>query len=404
MRMRFKSALFLIIILILGVSAIGIGYYFWTEVVSSPNVVVDGDITINYLTGHKFKTKENTKISFSVTNNSEDQKYYYIQITDTKGSDVSYTIKSDTDLEISGTLKSEILFNQISIDGNVTHNWEIEYTNNGGEKYSGTIKIGTKRNENNVFSEVILDNNKVGDISLSNIGEEATLDEGLLSGKDDLGIAYYFRGKVTNNNVHFANLDWKIVKINGDGSVKLVLNGLTDEITKYYEDKFEFSDSAINEYLNTWYNVYLNDYSDYIVYNKYCNDLLQEVDSTTYIAYNRINTNKIPTNLCLGTLENLKIGLLNADEVMLAGGGLKENTDYYLYIPDNDTAYWTMTSAQYRSKLYYPYVVSPKGALVHNVAGNLLRGVRPVINIIKNAKVTGNGTEESPYEIVEKAK
>ena len=79
MRMRFKSALFLIIILILGVSAIGIGYYFWTEVVSSPNVVVDGDITINYLTGHKFKTKENTKISFSVTNNSEDQKYYYIQ-------------------------------------------------------------------------------------------------------------------------------------------------------------------------------------------------------------------------------------------------------------------------------------------------------------------------------------
>ena len=404
MRMRFKSALFLIFILIIAVSVIGLGYLFWNEVVSSPNIVVDGDITINYLDGHKFKSKENSKISFSVTNNSTDQKYYYIQVADTKGSNVNYIIKSDTDLEISGTLKSEILFNQISIDSNVTHNWVIEYINNGDDKYSGTIKVGTKRNENNVFSEVILDNNKVGDISLSNIGEEATIDEGLLSGKDDLGIAYYFRGKVTNNNVHFANLDWKIVKINGDGSVKLVLNGITDEISKYYDDKYKFSEAAINDYLNTWYDEYLSEYSDYIVYNKFCNDLLQENESSTYIAYNRINTNKIPTNLCLGTVENLKIGLLTADEVMLAGGGLKDNTDYYLYIKDNTTPYWTMTSAQYRSKLYFPYVVSPKGALVNNVAGNLLRGVRPVINIIKNAKVTGNGTEENPYELVEKAK
>ena len=404
MRMRFKSTLFFLLILIIVVGVIGLGYFFWTEIVSTPNIVVDGDITINYLDGNKFKSKKNQTITFSVTNNSSDQKYYYIQVTDTKGTDVEYTIKSDTDLEINGTLKSEILFNQISIDGNVTHKWTIEYVNNSDKKYAGTIKVGTKRNENNVFSEVVLDNNKVSNISLSTIGEEATLDEGLLSGKDDLGITYYFRGKVTNNNVHFANLDWKIVKINGDGSIKLVLSTLTNEITKYYSEDYVFSESQIKDYLNKWFDDNLKYYSDYIVYNKFCNDMIMENDGSTYIAFNRINTNKIPTNICLGNLENLQIGLLTADEVMLAGGGLKDNSDYYLYIENNNTPYWTMTSAQYKGKLYYPYVVSAKGALVHNVAGNLLRGVRPVINIIKNAKVTGNGTIESPYEIVEKAK
>ena len=403
MRMRFKSALFFIVILIISVALIGLGYLFWTEIVSSPNIVVDGDITINYLDGNKFKTKDNSKISFSITNNSSDQKYYYIQITDTKGHDVNYTIKSDNDLESSGKLKSEILFNQIPIDSNITHNWVIEYTNNSSEKYAGTIKIGVKRNENNIFSEVVLDNNKVGDASLSNIGEEATLNEGLISTKDDLGMAYYFRGNVTNNNVHFADMDWKIVKINGDGSVKIVLSTLTEEIIKYYDEEYDFNNTVINEYLNEWYDNKLKDFSDYIVYNKYCNDLVMEQDSNVYIAYNRINTNKIPTNVCLGSLENLKIGLLTADEVMLAGGGLKENKEYYLYIPENDTPYWTMTSAQLRTKIYYPFIVSANGSITHNVAGNLLRGVRPVINIIKNAKVTGNGTVDNPYEIVEKA-
>ena len=52
----------------------------------------------------------------------------------------------------------------------------------------------------------------------------------LASTEDDYGTSYYFRGAVTNNFVEYANMCWRIVRITGDGSIKLVLynyNGLT---------------------------------------------------------------------------------------------------------------------------------------------------------------------------------
>ena len=52
----------------------------------------------------------------------------------------------------------------------------------------------------------------------------------LASIEDDYGTSYYFRGAVTNNFVEYANMCWRIVRVTGDGSIKLVLynyNGLT---------------------------------------------------------------------------------------------------------------------------------------------------------------------------------
>ena len=46
----------------------------------------------------------------------------------------------------------------------------------------------------------------------------------LASTEDDYGTSYYFRGAVKNNYVQFANKCWRIVRVNGDGSVKLVLH------------------------------------------------------------------------------------------------------------------------------------------------------------------------------------
>ena len=40
---------------------------------------------------------------------------------------------------------------------------------------------------------------------------------------DDYGISYYYRGGVEDNYVNFAGMCWKIVRINGDGSIKLYL-------------------------------------------------------------------------------------------------------------------------------------------------------------------------------------
>ena len=51
-----------------------------------------------------------------------------------------------------------------------------------------------------------------------------TTEDLLASVEDDYGTSYYFRGAVKNNYVEFANKCWRIVRIVGDGSVKLVLH------------------------------------------------------------------------------------------------------------------------------------------------------------------------------------
>lgn len=399
MRMRFKSALSFIFFLILVCSSIGVGYLFYHEVSTDSDIVIDGDITINYLSGKTFKLNGDNEISFSVTNNDSEQKYYYIQLTDVYAKDVSYELKSSDNFEKSDALKSDIISNQISIEGNKTINYTIKFQTEDNTEYSGTINVGVKVNENNTFADVILANNKVGDVTLSNIGDAATLDEGLQKKEDDIGVSYYFRGAVVNNYVSFANFTWKIVKINGDGSVKLVLDGILPEISKYYESDTEFLNTSIYKQLESWYNGYLENYSDYITYYKYCDDKGYDSNKTTLLAYNRIITNKIPSFVCLGNAVNSKIGLLTADEVALAGGSNIANTSYYLYNENIKTSYYTMTASSINAT-FNPFVVNADGSLVSDVSGTLLRGVRPVINITKNAKVSGNGTYEDPYVII----
>lgn len=400
MRLRFKSALGFIFLLIAICAFLGVGYIFYGKISNDSDIVVDGKITINYLTGKKFELNGNNEVSFSVTNNDIETKYYYIQLTDIYAKDVKYELTSSDNLKIANELKSEIISNQVSINAQETVNYTIKFTTKDNEKYSGVIQIGEKNDENNTFADVIIANNKLNETSLTKNGESATLDEGFLKNTDDLGVAYYFRGAVSNNNVKFADKNWKIVKINGDGSVKLVLDGTIEELNKYYESEFSFENSKISESLNNWYNVNLKDYSDYIAYYKFCNDIVTEEESTNYIGYSRIITNKIPMYVCLGNKVNTKIGLLTADEVSMAGASTNENKNFYLYNENIKTAYYLMTGAEYKNGTYYPFLVNTDGSIIANTAGNLLRSIRPVINIIKNAKISGNGSLVEPYEII----
>lgn len=400
MRLRFKSVLIFIFMLFIACAAIGIGYIFYDKVIDKSDIVVDGDLTINYMNGDVFNLKGNSTINFSITNNGTDTKYYYIQISDVLANNVNYELMSSDDVKISNVLKSDIILNQVAIDANETVNYELKFIVESSEEYSGKIVIGLKSQEENLFADIILNNNEISRSSLSKMGENATLDEGLLEEKDDLGISYYFRGNVLNNNVLFADMYWKIVKINGDGSVKLVLDGIIDEVSNYYDDDISFSKSNVYDTLNTWYDTYLNNYGDYIAYYKFCNDNVIDSDGITYNAYNRVVINKIPTFVCLGDSDNSKIGLLTADEVTMAGASTTENKSYYLYNEDIDTSYWTMTGSRNINDVFYPFMVDRNGALINNTAGNLYRGVRPVINIIKTAKVEGDGTYDNPYKLI----
>ena len=79
--------------------------------------------------------------------------------------------------------------------------------------------------EEGTLLKAIKDNNPVENTKTIP-GKQINLpDEALLSGTiDDYGTSYYFRGNVQNNYVQFADKCWRIVRITGDGSIKLVLH------------------------------------------------------------------------------------------------------------------------------------------------------------------------------------
>ena len=53
----------------------------------------------------------------------------------------------------------------------------------------------------------------------------ATTDEGIFMAEDDEGESYYYRGAVKNNYVSFAGFTWRIIRRNGDGSVRMIYSG-----------------------------------------------------------------------------------------------------------------------------------------------------------------------------------
>ena len=57
----------------------------------------------------------------------------------------------------------------------------------------------------------------------------ATTDQGVYKVSDPVygGYSYYWRGAVTNNYVKFAGKCWRIVRINGDKSIRLIYDGTT---------------------------------------------------------------------------------------------------------------------------------------------------------------------------------
>ena len=149
--------------------------------------------------------------------------------------------------------------------------------------------------------------------------------KGIYKAEDDFGTSYYFRGAVENNYVKFANFYWRIVRINGDGSIRMIYAGTnayangdgnqdssigdskyninyldngyvgymygnfttptncsTDDntgittctggSTSYEEAHANIKDSTIKTFIDEWYNNNLKDYAYAIADTIYCND------------------------------------------------------------------------------------------------------------------------------------
>ena len=137
------------------------------------------------------------------------------------------------------------------------------------------------------------------------ISNKNTTEALLASTEDDYGVSYYFRGAVKNNYVEFANKCWRIVRIGGDGSVKLILhNDNTAKAANPCNSANNSASAAFARYSNNRYaSAYNTNYDD----NAYVGFMYGTPGSSTHAA-THANTNKstILTNLETWYNKNLK--------------------------------------------------------------------------------------------------
>ena len=156
------------------------------------------------------------------------------------------------------------------------------------------------------FSETILANNEVKTPITTPGAAVSTAEEALLaSAEDNSGTSYYFRGAVTNNYVEFANKCWRIVRVGGDGSVKLILhNDNPTGAANPCDAANNSASAAFARYSGTTYKSAFNtNYND----NAYVGFKYETPGSSKYEAtHANTNNSTILTNLETWYTNNLK--------------------------------------------------------------------------------------------------
>ena len=248
-------------------------------------------------------------------------------------------------------------------------------------------------------------NNGDDDNGNTNLGDGT---KGIYATEDDLGISYYFRGAVENNYVKFANFYWRIIRINGDGTIRMIYagtsahpNGYNDSSTRdmdigdsTYNDNVDdnayvgymygtagastyavahsnTNNSTIKTLIDNWYKTNIVDkgFSNYVADAIYCND--RSLVPTTDTNVNTIFSNTLgEDNTGLGYGSNTT-----------AYGSFKRNYVEHtpsLKCPNNNDKFTTENIGN--SKLTYPVAlittdeVSLAGGLTFDLeAGNYVK-------------------------------
>ena len=175
------------------------------------------------------------------------------------------------------------------------------------KNWSGKIVVVSNASkEPPTLSEAILAVNEVKAPITTPGAAVSTASEALLaSTEDDYGTSYYFRGAVKNNYVEFANKCWRIVRVGGDGSVKLILhNDNTSKVANPCDAANNSANAAFARYSGTTYTSAFNTNRDD---NAYVGFKYGTVGSSTYEAtHANTNNSTILTNLETWYTNNLK--------------------------------------------------------------------------------------------------
>ena len=246
--------------------------------------------------------------------------------------------------------------------------------------WTGSSTAGTMVTTTNLKSVYYVVSATSSSFTYKPISSNKNTTEALLaSAEDDYGTSYYFRGAVKNNYVQFANKCWRIVRITGDGSVKLVLhndntssssspcassnNSISAAFARYsgssytsafntnYDDNayvgFMYGTAGSSSYaathantnkstilknLETWYTNNLEPYESKLADTIWCNDKSAkssedgyEKKGTEYAAYFRIHSpeaTKGPTLKCPNDKNGGKLSKFTVDDTTNGNGNL----------------------------------------------------------------------------------
>ena len=265
-------------ILVIGAIMVGSSLAWWTWSTSSneqTNVVVTiGGTTISYEDGEDItnnnliptSTKEQG-ISKDITISSTSTVYLDLNMTvvalddGLKDASFKYEIYNGSDLVTGGNFASSNVNDIINLlSGIEITSTPVIYTlyiwidgnmDNPNTMYNQDFELRLSANATDEKPPIT--GEELGDqiASKSNgvkdtVTDIATTDEGIWETQDDYGTTYYFRGAVENNYVKFADYYWRIVRINGDGSIRLIYDGTSAHANGESSDDRQIGTSAFN--------------------------------------------------------------------------------------------------------------------------------------------------------------
>lgn len=280
-------------------------------------------------------------------------------------------------LEKKGYIGKNLIKNGVKCEGYV----KVD-KNNGYYLYQPNIKCSDGY-ETKLLYKQILKNNPV-----------VKKGEGLYQIND----SYVFRGENINNYVTFANAKWRIVRINKDNTVKLIMTN--SNIVSVWDDRYNstekervgkniFSVSRIKEELNDTFNnenIFSKESKAYIVPSYFCSG-------------SRVGTDPIDgSKECTTVTEKMPLGLLAVYEYDIASldvgckSSLNPECSNYNYLASVSN-YWSMTA--YSGSTYQAYNISG-----HVKKTNMTAKVGVVINLTSSTLLdSGIGTFRDPYVI-----
>ena len=289
---------------------------------------------------------------------------------------------------------------------------------NGDEK-TYTVKVNRKK---------VLQNISIFGKQFEVLDAEPTLTTTSLEAGDEDGLykstatnsgepTYYFRGNVTNNYVSFAGHTWRIVRINEDGTIRIIMQDGINNNTDYgfnstynsMSNMYYSNNNIAKDAILKWYDTNIG--NDSSLSSKvasdgyYCEQAKVKYASnfTSGNASMEVYSDYTPNFKCdtdgndKGIL-NTNIGLLTYDEYVYAGGYYgKYNNTYYLYSPSTD--YLTMSPSGFSPSNSIATAWRVYDNTTNNSSMLDYHRLRPVISLKSSIQVTGSGTSSDPYVI-----